>query len=98
VVPAKLFEYMAARRPILAIAPEGEARGLLQGHPATYGCHPADAEAIAGAIGSAVERDSVGNPLSWEGFDPTPFSRTRLAAELALNLRQVVGEWASVRR
>jgi len=33
VVPAKLFEYMAARRPILGVVPDGECRDLLEGHP-----------------------------------------------------------------
>jgi glycosyltransferase involved in cell wall biosynthesis len=89
VVPAKLFEYMAARRPILAIAPRGEVRELLEDHPATYACDPGNAASIAASIAGAVEAHRVGQQTNWRGWDPERFSRARLTAQLAEALQAI---------
>ena len=47
VVPAKLFEYLALDRPILAIGPVGEASELLRRHSQSASFRPADVEPIA---------------------------------------------------
>jgi glycosyltransferase involved in cell wall biosynthesis len=86
VVPAKLFEYMAARRPIVAIAPPGEARDLLEGHPAVYGCKPSEPSAIAVSIARVVEATHAGQSVDWRAWNPERFSRARLTAELAETL------------
>lgn len=83
VVPAKLFEYMAARRPILAIAPRGEVWHLLAGHPAARLCEPRDADAIAAALREEVARHRAARPREWGAYDPSRFSRARAAADLA---------------
>lgn len=83
VVPAKLFEYMAARRPILTVAPRGEVWNLLAGHPAALLCEPRDTEAIAAALRGEIARLRDGRATEWGGFDPSRFSRAALAAGLA---------------
>jgi glycosyltransferase involved in cell wall biosynthesis len=83
VVPAKVFEYMAARRPILAIAPRGELWDLLQDHPRAF-CHtPGDPGGIAGRLAQEVRRHREGAaalPCSW---DPSRYDRRRQAGQLA---------------
>lgn len=56
----KLFEYVGARRPILALIPEGAAAVQLRGHGATTVCPPDDDEAIAEAIGRLYDRWRAG--------------------------------------
>ncbi len=51
-VPGKLFEYIGARRPILAIAPEGEAARIVRNYRRGEVVSPGDHEGIAGAIGN----------------------------------------------
>jgi glycosyltransferase involved in cell wall biosynthesis len=91
VVPAKLFEYMAARRPILAIVPPGECRDLLQGHPAVAFGDPRRPESIAAALSAEIERHGQGREPAWAGWDPARYSRRHLAGELAKALDEVAG-------
>ena len=64
IIPGKTFEYLAARRRILAAVPEGDARDILVESGVALICEPDDVEAIASAIqGEATRRD---------GGEPTP--------------------------
>jgi glycosyltransferase involved in cell wall biosynthesis len=56
VVPAKLFEYIAARRWILAVAPRGEVWDLLAGHPAAACVAPRDVQGIVAVLVQELER------------------------------------------
>src|SRR6185295_14764546 len=56
VVPAKIFECMAARRPILAIAPRGEVWDLLGPYPAATLVPPGETSAVADALSSEIRR------------------------------------------
>lgn len=49
-VPGKLFEYIGARRPMLAVAPEGEAASIVRDNRRGEVVSPRDPEAIARAI------------------------------------------------
>lgn len=62
VVPAKLFEYMALGRPILAICPDGESCDLLPRDANVNRFDPAEIEGIT----TWLERQLTGRP----GFDP----------------------------
>jgi glycosyltransferase involved in cell wall biosynthesis len=61
-VPGKTYEYLAARVPILAAVPDGDARELLGAAGNTVLCRPSDTEAMAKAIAAEVERWRAGEP------------------------------------
>lgn len=54
VLPAKVFEYLAARRPILAIAPRGELWDILQRFSESSAFEPTDVSGIAAYLRSLV--------------------------------------------
>lgn len=83
VVPAKIFEYMAARRAIVAIGPRGEMWDLLQKSPAAWLNTPDDVKGIAQALAAEIKRVVDGRPLSFGAFDPSPYDRRSEAAQLA---------------
>jgi glycosyltransferase involved in cell wall biosynthesis len=60
IVPAKTYDYLAAKTPILAAVPAGDARDLLSEAGNAYICDPTDTEAMAAAIADAVERRRAG--------------------------------------
>ncbi len=97
VVPAKLFEYMAARRPILALVPEGECRQLLMSHPAAIVCDPRDPASVALALAREIARAANGSEPQWGSWDPSSYSRARLASELAEALSRVAADWSRTR-
>lgn len=55
VLPAKAFEYLAVRRPILALTPRGELWNLLQQHPGTALFNPANTGDIAAFLEFTLE-------------------------------------------
>lgn len=85
VLPAKVFEYLAARRPILAIAPRGELWEILQRFSESSTFAPADISGITAYLRALVCRtDKVANP----GIRPRAaqeferLSQTRRLAEI----------------
>jgi glycosyltransferase involved in cell wall biosynthesis len=88
VVPAKLFEYMATGRPILTIAPPGEARELLYGYPGGQ-YSPRDIAGIACWLADAIRGNpstSVGGTVAW---DARPYTRDTQAGQLAAFLNDL---------
>ncbi|MBI5233473.1 MAG: glycosyltransferase family 4 protein [Deltaproteobacteria bacterium] len=49
-VPAKLYQYLGARKPVLALAGTGEARDIIEASGIGYICLPSDIPAIASTI------------------------------------------------
>ncbi|HEX4611087.1 MAG TPA: glycosyltransferase [Urbifossiella sp.] len=82
VVPAKLFEYMAAARPMLAVAPQGETWDLLDGHPGGGRFLPADVDGIAGWLARAVRDHRAGTLPDPSGWDASAYTRGNEAAQL----------------
>lgn len=91
VVPAKLFEYMAAGRPMLAVAPPGEMWELLDGHPGTGRFVPADVDGIASWLAQAVRDHRAGVARDAAGWDASAYTRDNQAGQLAAFLRTVRG-------
>ncbi|MFW6106874.1 MAG: glycosyltransferase [bacterium] len=83
VVPGKVFEYMAARRPILAIAPEGEVWDLLKDCPSATCVRPTDVSAIAACLKTGLERLGGRSQSTEATFDISRFARPAQAGELA---------------
>ncbi|HJT33914.1 MAG TPA: glycosyltransferase, partial [Pirellulales bacterium] len=91
VVPAKIFEYMAAGRPIRAIAPDGELCDLVRNHPGTVCISPQNISAICEQLATDLCRHGSAEASKPIAAAPhgSPFSRKRQAAELASLLEGV---------
>lgn len=81
-LPNKVFDYMAAGRPILAAAPAGELTGMIERAGCGWSVPPQDPAAMAAAIRAAAAdraasaaRGAAGREYALEHFD-----RARLAA------------------
>ncbi|HEY3969288.1 MAG TPA: glycosyltransferase [Planctomycetaceae bacterium] len=89
VLPAKVFEYLAVRRPMLAIAPRGELWDLLQQHSNAAAFDPTNTVGIAEFLETHLECRGAGIPLPepinhLEGLD-----RRSQCGQLAAILEQV---------
>ena len=90
IVPGKTYEYLAARRPILAAVPDGDARELLERSGVASITRPRDVDAMARAVIEAVERrrSGTGEPSVASGL-LEEFDRRALTARLAAALDAV---------
>jgi glycosyltransferase involved in cell wall biosynthesis len=95
VFTGKLFEYLAARRPILALAPPGPAASLIQEAQAGSVVDPDDVDAIAAALLDYYLRWEQGG-LRLESRDEVieRYDRRRLTSRLANLLDSVTGRQA----
>ncbi len=97
VVPAKIFEYMAAGRTILAIAPPGEVHDLLKDHPRAACVSPDNIPQLCEQLEIELRRYEQGEaraPMP-VAVDDSPYSRKRQAGELAELLDKTIG-WEAV--
>ena len=90
-IPGKLYEYLGAGRPILALVPESEAAALLRG----LGCAEIAAPDAAGEIESALERfveAKISGTLAsrYPIPDVTRFTRSEQARNLAALLDKML--------
>jgi glycosyltransferase involved in cell wall biosynthesis len=91
VVPAKIFECMAARRPVLAIGPAGEMWQLLREYPAAHLHMPADTVGITEFLARSIEHRDCGSGSGLERWDGSPYSRPSEARQLATMLDSLPG-------
>lgn len=96
VVPAKVFEYMAARRPILAVAPRGELWRLLEPYPAAKVHEPGDVEGIAQTL-SKIARGELGYEDVLRKASVAKHSRVEQTGQLASILETVAKRGAAAR-
>lgn len=89
VVPAKMFEYLAVRRPIFAVVPPGEVSSLLQDCPFAFVHSPSDIAGLAQRLGDEVERHRLGVSLPTGFWDSSAFERRRQTEQLAELLQRV---------
>jgi glycosyltransferase involved in cell wall biosynthesis len=90
VVPAKLFESMAARRTIWAVCPRGEVWDLLHQHPAAALIEPSDVSGFADRLATAIKDKSISRSPLLEDFDPGRYERGNLTGQLARLLDELV--------
>lgn len=92
VVPAKMFEYLAVRRPILAVVPPGEVSTLLADCPFAFVHSPWDVDGLAQRLGDEIDRHRLGIALPTGLWDASRFERRRQAEQLAELLNQVASD------
>lgn len=56
IVPGKTYEYLAARKPLLAALPEGDARDFVCQSGLGHVCNPTDVQDIAGQLDALLEQ------------------------------------------
>lgn len=86
----KIFEYLAARKPVLALAPPGVAADLIIAATAGMVAHPKDVQAIANCLVELF--DHWRNGTQWKAFNQEVihrYSRVRLTAQLAGYLDEI---------
>lgn len=83
VATLKLYDYIGAGVPILALADDNAAATIVKGYDLGLVVSPTDPVAIAGALSELMQRNAAGT--AWPGFAAARlrFERRRLAGELA---------------
>ena len=93
IMPAKLYEYLASGRPILAAVPEGDARDMLEGADWTVICAPDDVEGMCQGLLSLLDRMAARRGKQADRRELLPLlERPHLAAELAKTFDGVLAE------
>jgi glycosyltransferase involved in cell wall biosynthesis len=87
-VPSKTFEYLAARKAILCLAPESASADLITQTGAGIVAAPGDVEAIKLALMTLVEAFRRGEPVSGCA-DASAYERKALSKQLADHLAQL---------
>lgn len=75
IVPAKLFDYLPAGRPILSLAPNPEVAGLVAATGTGVSADPRDPDAVAGLLAALAAAKRDGAPF------PIPYAPDRRAIE-----------------
>ena len=90
-VPGKLYEYIGLRRPVLALAPPGEARDLVTSLRRGEVAAPADVDDIERALRAMIAHHRAGALESAYDLSVRPeFDRARLAGDVAAVLDTAV--------
>ncbi len=90
-IPGKTFEYLAARRPILALAPDGDASALISKTGSGIVVPPDDREAIARSILDLFTKWQMGT-LSVGPYDISSFERRSSTARLAASIESLCSD------
>ena len=85
-IPYKTFEYLAARRPILAAVPDGDVRDMLEPLPHTSVVRPADVAAMVDVL-----RRRIATGREPDTAPPAEYERRHCVGRIAGVLDSVVG-------
>lgn len=86
----KLFEYIGARRPVLALVPDGAARDVLSEYNLAAVCDPDDPESVASALRSMFDRWRSGSIPDADETFIEQFDRRQITHRLALHLNDLL--------
>ena len=93
-VPAKLFEYLGAGRPVLAMVPDGATAEVMRDVGGGWVVDPADSSRLQDTVVAAYRAWVIGtlNSLTPDPSALKKFSRERLAGDLAQQFNALVEE------
>jgi hypothetical protein len=83
VVPAKVFECMAVKRPIWTIAPRGEVWELLEDYPIRFRFVPQDIDGISACLEEQLQRHRGDHAVPQVDWNASRYQRKTQARELA---------------
>jgi glycosyltransferase involved in cell wall biosynthesis len=90
-IQAKIYEYMASGRPILAAVPDGDVWDFLGQYGKALLCHPGDVEAMVQQLDKAYNAWKNGRPIGLMNKDfVEQFESHRLTAKLAQAFRELL--------
>ena len=95
VISYKVYEYLAAERPMFAVAPDGDLTDILRGSPGTVLCRPNETAGIAREMGTLLERHRAGTVTVADAgpdWDVSRFERRTQTGQLAELLNQVAAK------
>lgn len=91
IINAKTFEYMAARRLMFVIAPEGDIHDVVRDLPGSVLGNPRDPGQIAEQLALQLEQHRCGVSCEGTAWDISRFERRQLAGELGDQLDRLAG-------
>ena len=83
IINAKTFEYMAAKRPVFVVAPEGDVWDILRDLPGTVLCVPSNVDGITNKLSLEIEQHRCGVHHNDDHWEIGRFERRQLAGQLA---------------
>ena len=94
IVPGKTYEYLAARKPILACVPQGDARDILIQSGLSFVCGPSNITQIAETLLCLLEQHNSGKGISVSPNDVfiERYERFQLTSNLADVFESVMTE------
>ena len=92
IVPGKTYEYLAARRAILAAVPEGDAKDYVARAGNAQVCEPADVNQILEALKASLNRRSSNAEPPGATDRLAPFVRRTLTRDLANEFQRVAAD------
>lgn len=91
VLPGKIFEYMAARRPILTIAPKGDLWDVVEHYPSSARFEPRDVADLTAFLARTLADFEPGQASPSQDWDDPRYNRREQAGELAALLDRITG-------
>jgi hypothetical protein len=89
-VPSKLYWYLAARRPIVAVVPEGDAADLVRRLRAGHALVDSDPDAVGRSLEDLVVSARASAPQALDMPGAKQYSMDAIVAELDAMLREVI--------
>jgi len=90
ILPGKIYEYIGAKKPVIACVPDGAAKLAVQDYPASYICEPQDVGGIKKTILKVYDDYKAGNFASVDDEFLNNFRRDYLTEKLTKEFQFLV--------